>query len=79
MEDRRGPEAPPTGAATQGRTEFFFSDHVLMYAAYPMPEEHAHLALHLIVAPGGIVRSRVHGTLVEGPAMLIASDVPHTA
>ena len=62
-----------------GKTEFFISEHVLMYAAYPAPEEHAHLALHLIVAPTGTVRSRINGTTVEGAAMLIASDVPHTS
>ena len=62
-----------------GKTEFFISDHMLMYAAYPPPEEHAHLALHLIVAPEGIVRSRINGIEAEGTAMLIASDVPHTS
>ena len=62
-----------------GKTEFCISDHILMYAAYPPPEEHAHLALHLITAPTGIVRSRVNGTMAEGTAMLIASDVPHTS
>ena len=62
-----------------GKTEFCISDHVLMYAAYPPPEEHAHLALHLIVAPTGIVRCRVNGAAAEGTAILIASDVPHTA
>ena len=61
------------------KTEILVSDHVLMYAAYPMPEEHAHLAMHLLVAPSGTVRSNVNGVTVEGTAMLIASDVKHTA
>ena len=62
-----------------GKTEFCISDHVLMYAAYPAPEDHAHLALHLIIAPVGTVKSRINGVTDEGTAMLIASDVLHTS
>ena len=62
-----------------GKTEFYVTDHLLMFAAYPTPEEHSHLALHLIVAPEGSVISRVGGSEAEGTAMLIASDVPHTS
>lgn len=57
----------------------FEYDHLLMRSEYRAPDIHSHLAVHLIVGLG----SRLHCTVVDEnfdtDAVVIASDMPHTA
>lgn len=60
-------------------TEIFYaSDHVLLSMGYNCPEEHRHLAKHIIVGCGSDFIFNVNGIYIQCCGICIGSDVPHT-
>lgn len=60
-------------------TQLYIDDHIVMLTAYPAPEVHEHLAAHLLIATDAVLSCRIDGEEVSGRAILIASNVAHTA
>lgn len=59
--------------------QLYIEDHILMISAYPVPKTHRHIAAHLIFADSGVLRCLIEGQELETPAIMIASEVSHTA
>lgn len=57
---------------------FFTTNHVLVEAEYDEPEEHKHLATHLIISLEGDLMCKVEEEMVICEGILINSLVPHT-
>lgn len=53
--------------------------YLFMRSAYPMPEMHKHLAVHLLFAVTGKLVCQIGKERVYGRGICIASDIEHTA
>ena len=64
---------------SQMTSAVFGYDHIMMRAEYRTPDPHSHLAVHFIAGLDGPVHCVVSGDSFDADAVLIASDVVHTA
>lgn len=59
--------------------QLYRGDHLLMLSAYPTPQMHRHLAVHLLFAVKGELCCKVGSSQIWAKAICIASDEEHTA
>lgn len=64
-----------------GKNQLYIENHILMRAGYQTPKRHRHTALQLMIADPsyGRLRCEAAGETLMAPAIMIASDVEHTA